>query len=55
MAAKVIRPGVLILVKMVGTARKAATDLTAEVGSSPRSVDTGCHAASSTLSVVRCS
>ncbi|MEV5893819.1 DUF4158 domain-containing protein [Nonomuraea fuscirosea] len=31
MAAKVIRPGVLILAKMVGTARKAASDLTSQL------------------------
>ncbi|GAA3072898.1 DUF4158 domain-containing protein [Streptosporangium carneum] len=31
MAAKVIRPGVLILAKMVGTARKAAADLTSQL------------------------
>jgi hypothetical protein len=30
MAAKVIRPGVLIMAKMVGTARKAAADLTSQ-------------------------
>ncbi|MBE3011837.1 hypothetical protein IL992_21925 [Microbispora sp. NEAU-D428] len=30
-AAKVIRPGVLILAKMVGTARKAASDLTSQL------------------------
>nr|WP_165977471.1 Tn3 family transposase [Nonomuraea diastatica] len=31
MAAKVIRPGALILAKMVGTARKAASDLTSQL------------------------
>ncbi|MET9247906.1 DUF4158 domain-containing protein [Nonomuraea sp. NPDC003709] len=31
MAAKVIRPGVLILAKMVGTARKSAADLTSQL------------------------
>lgn len=31
MVAKVIRPGVLILAKMVGTARKAASDLTSQL------------------------
>ncbi|MDP9869855.1 MULTISPECIES: hypothetical protein [Streptosporangium] len=31
MAAKVIRPGVLILAKMVGAARKAASDLTSQL------------------------
>ncbi|MEU7862077.1 DUF4158 domain-containing protein [Nonomuraea sp. NPDC049141] len=31
MAAKVIRPGALVLAKMVGTARKAASDLTSQL------------------------